>query len=663
MFVRKRTLSTATALAVLVSSAALVVGTAGSAAADSSKVLPLKSAGDIVVDGVHRKVFVSDPVTGRVVATDYSGNVLTTVPELYGVTGLALSADSGRLYAAVPSVDAIVALDTTTMAEQARYATGEGTDPQFLALAGGKIWFGYGTGADGSIGSLDVSGTDPVVALDQDAETDYAGAPRLAVSPTEPNTVAAAGSYDRGFALATYDVTTGTAARTSRNTSGLTGQTNDLAYTPDGKRIVTANPGKVHHVWQASDLTEVGTYTSTEHGTSVAIAPDGTVAAGSDAPYGKDVFVYRPGQTTAVRQYDFPVTGTTSAGDGLVNGGLAWEPGGSRLFAVTDNWDSNVRLHVLDEPTKSAPAVAVKAPATAALGKALTVSGTVSGTLALPVGTPLVVTRYDSESPKGKSLGTKKLAAKGAFSFTDTPAVAGNVTYKVAYAGSTTHSAASGSSVVKVAYSRTALKIDRNNLTVNYGTNVTYTATLGSTYKNRTVEIWADPWGPEPKRLLKRGKVNAKGQLATVLRMTRDTTVSAVFTGDARFGKAEAKSGVRTRAGVTTSLSGHYKWTKFGKTNYQTFHQTTDPLITTWINAYPGRYTRLDLEFYSQGRWVSGEPEYFPLDSAGKSYVTLDGDGAAGYRFRLRSVYVDGYNGDIANTTSYGPWKYFNFTK
>jgi len=661
--VRKRTLSTATALAVLVSSAALVVGTAVSAAADSSKVLPLKSAGDIVVDGVHRKVFVSDPVTGRIVATDYSGNVLSTARELYGVTGLALSADSGRLYAAVPSVDSIVQFDTTTMDEQARYATGEGTDPQFLALAGGKIWFGYGTESDGSIGSLDVSGAEPVVALDQDAETDYSGAPRLAVSPVNPNAIAAAGSYYHRFALATYDVTTGTATRTSRNTSALTGQTNDLAYTPDGNRIITANPGNAHHVWQASDLTEAGAYASKEHGTSVAIAPDGTVAAGSDAPYDKDVFVYRPGQTTSVRSYDFPVTGTTSAGDGLVNGGLAWEPGGSRLFAVTDNWDSNVRLHVLDEPTKSAPTVAVKAPATAALGKALTVSGTVSGSLSLPTGTPLTVTRFDSESPKGKSLGTKKLAAKGAFSFTDTPAVAGNVTYKVTYAGSTTHSAASGSALVKVAYNKTAVKIDRNNTTVNYGTNVTYTATLGATYKNRTVEIWADPWGAEPKRLLKRGKVNAKGQLSTTLRMTRDTTVSAVFTGDARYGKAEAKSGVRTRAGITTSLSRHYKWTKIGNTQYQTFHQTADPLITTWINAYPGRYARIDLESYYQGRWYSGASEFFELGPDGKVYVAIDGDGAAGYRFRVRSVYVDGYNGDIANTTTYGAWKYFNFTK
>ncbi|MEU0060433.1 WD40 repeat domain-containing protein [Streptomyces sp. NPDC006334] len=661
---RKRTLSAATALAVLFSSAALIVGGAGSAAADSSKVLPLRSTGDVVVDGVHKKVFISDPYIGKVVATDYEGRVLGSVTGLPGVTGLALSADSGRLYAAVPGADAVVALDTAAVTEQARYATGEGTDPRYVALAGGKVWFGYGGDHDGAIGSVDVTGAEPVVALDQDADTQYSGAPRLVSSPANPNVIAAASSSYHRFAVATYDVTTGAAARTALNTTAWSGITNDLAYTPDGSRLITANAGNVHHVFQTSDLAEVGTYPSDYSGAAVAVAPDGTVAVGSGSVYRDDVFVYRPGETKSVRTYDFPNTSSSSGGDSLVDGGLAWEPGGGRLFAVTNNYDTNPRLYVLDEPTKSAPTVTVKAPATAQRAKPLTVSGKVAATLPLPAGTPLTVTRFDVEAPQGKALGTKKLGAGGAFSFTDTPTASGNVTYKVAYAGDAQHSAASGTALVKVAHAKTALTLDRNGLTVNYATTVTYTATLGPTYKNRVVEIWADPWGPEPKRLLKRGAVNAKGKLSASMWMSRDTTVTAVFAGDARYGWAQAVSGVRTRAGVSTTLSRHYKWTKFGNTWYQTYHQTTDPLITTWHNAYPGRYTRLDFQVYVQGAWYSGgDPEYFPLGRDGKSLVTLDGDGAAGYRFRVRSAYIDGYNGDNVNSTVYGPWKYFNFTR
>ncbi|MFH8935355.1 Ig-like domain repeat protein [Streptomyces griseosporeus] len=667
---RRRTLSAATALAVLFSSAALVAVTAGPAAADSSRKLPLTTVGDVVVDGVHHKIFISDPNLGKVVATDYSGTVLGTVADLPGVTGLALSDDAGRLYAAVPGADAVVALDTASVTEQSRYAIGENTRPRFLALAGGKIWFGYGADAnngawgddDGDIGSLDLSGAEPVVTLDQDTETDYSGAPRLVTSPADPNALAAASSYHNRFALAAYDVTTGTAVRTARNTTALTGMTSDLAYTPDGTRLITANPGNVHHVWQASDLVETGTYPSEYHPTAVAVAADGTVAAGADAPYDDDVYVYRPGAKTAVRTYDFPSTGTSSGGDDLPSGALAWEPGGSRLFAVTTNYDNSVRLHVLSEPLKSAPALTVKAPATAPLDKALTVSGSLNATLPLPAGTPLAVTRYDAGDPNGKALGVKPLASGGTFSFTDKPTAAGSVTYKVAYAGDADHSAAAGSARVNVAYYKTPLTLDRNGLTVNHATTVTYTATLGYTYKNRVVEIWADPWGTEPKRLLKRGTVDSKGKLSASLKMSKDTTVTAVFAGDTRYSRAEAKSTVRTRAGVTTTLSRHYKWTKIGTTWYRTFHQTTDPLITTWHNAYPGRYTRLDLQVWYDGAWRSGDSQYFPLNSKGMSYVTLDGDGAAGYRFRIRSVYVDGYT-DYVNTTSYGPWQYFNFTR
>ncbi|GAA2793515.1 hypothetical protein GCM10019017_43760 [Streptomyces showdoensis] len=664
--VRKRTLSAATSLAVLFSSAALVAGTAGSAAADSSVLLPVSSVGDLVVDGVHQKIFISDPAYGKVVATDYAGRVLATVTGLPGVTGLALSADGASLYAAVPGADSVVAVDTTTVTETARYATGDKTDPKHLALAGGKIWFGYEpTGTDhGDIGSLDLSGTDPVVKLAQDDETNYSGAPRLVASPGNPNTIAAASSYYNRFKVATYDVTSGTANRTARNDSTLSGVTNDLAFTPDGTRLVTANAGNVHHVWQTSDLTEVDTLPSDYHGAAVAIAPDGTVAAGSDSSYGKDVFVYKPATKTAVRTYDFPSTGSSSGGDDLADGGLAWEPNGSRLFAVTNNYNGMVRLHVLDEPTKSAPAVTVRVPATAPVQKALTVSGSVAATLALPAGTPLAVTRFDVENPAGKSLGTKPLGANGAFSFTDTPAVAGNVTYKVAYAGDAQHSAASGTALVKVSHNKTSITLDKNKSIHNYATTVTYTATLGPTYKNRVVEIWADPWGYEPKRLLKRGTVNAQGKLSASMWMSRDTTVTAVFAGDARNGWAQAVSGVYTRAGVSTTLSRHYKWTKIGNVNYQTYRTSNYVLITTWHNAYPNRLTRNDAQMWIQGAWRDLGPEWFALDRYGKAYVRFQGDPVlAGYKFRVRSSYIDGASGDNVNSTVYGPWKYFNFTR
>ncbi|MEV6329506.1 Ig-like domain repeat protein [Streptomyces sp. NPDC051909] len=649
------------------SSAALVAGTASQAAADSSKVLPVSSVGDMVVDGVHQKIFISDPNLGKIVATDYSGTVLATAAGLPGVTGLALSGDAGSLYAAVPGADAVVSLETQTVTETARYVTGEGTDPQHLALAGGKIWFGYGNGDHGDIGSLDITGAEPVVTLALDAETNYSGAPRLAVSPANPNSIAAASSYYHRFKVGVYDVAAGTASRTARTADSVSNRSmiNDLAYTPDGNRLITAGAGNQHFVWQTSDLAEVGSYASEYHGAAVAVAPDGTVAAGSDSAYGRDVFVYRPGEAASVRQYDFPGTGTSSGGDSLADGGLAWEPGGTRLFAVTTAYGASPRLHVLDTPTMSAPAITVNVPATAPLLKPLTVSGTVTASLPLPAGTPLTVTRYDVEAPQGKALGTKALGANGAFSFTDTPTAGGAVAYKVEYAGDATHNSAAAKAQVQVSRNKTALTLDRNGTTVNFNTPVWYTATLGPTYKNREVEIWADPLGPEPKRLLRRGTVNSEGKLAAQLKMTRDTWVSVTFAGDARNAPAEARSGVYTRAGVANTMSRHYRWTQISGVWYRTYHQTTDPLISAWHNSYPNRRTRLDLQVWYDGAWRNAGSQYFQLSSTGMAYVTLDGDGAAGYRFRVRAAYIDGYSyaGDNVNTTVYGAWQYFNFTR
>ncbi|WP_030206140.1 Ig-like domain-containing protein [Streptomyces bikiniensis] len=662
---RKRALSAATSFAVLVGSAALVAVTAGPAAADSSRVLPMSSVGDMVVDGVHRKIFISDPYLGKVVATDYAGTVLSTVTGLPGVTGLALSPDSGSLYAAVPGADAVVVLDAGTVTEQARYATGEGTDPQYVAHAGGRIWFGYGDGHHGDIGSVDTSGAEPVVTLAQDAEANYSGAPRLVASPADPNVFAAMSSYYHRFELGTYDASTGTATRTARVPAsvGSVGMANDLAFTPDGDKIITATAGNRHRVWRASDMAELPSYASDYHGAAVAVAADGTVAAGSDAAYAPDVFVYRPGETKAVRQYDFPSTGNSSGGDGLGHSALGWEPGGKRLFAVTTASGGNARLQVLDTPTLSAPVVTVKVPATVAVLKPITVSGTVASTLPLPAGTPLTVTRYDAEYPKGTVLGTRALGANGTFSFTETPYAAGNVTYKVAYAGDATHSGASGSAVVNVTPFKSTLLLDQHNRTVNHNTTVTYTAYLGWTHRNRVVEIWADPYGPDPKRLLKRGTVNSAGKLSVTLNMTRDTRVTASFAGDTRSGSAHTGSTVYTRAGVSTTLSRHYKWTKIGSTSYQTYHQSADVLVSAWHNSFPGRQTKYELQVWYAGAWYAGSEGYVRLNNNGMAYILFDGAGAEGVRARVRTAYVDGLSGDNVNTTVYGGWKYFNITR
>src|SRR4029079_2378395 len=125
-------------------------GAAAPALADSSNALPIKSVGDIIVDGVHQRVLVSDPGGDKIVATTYDGTVVATQP-VNNPTALALSTDGQRLYTASPDGRAIFALDTATLAASAKYATGS-VSPFDVAVAGGKLWFTY----SGNLGSVDL---------------------------------------------------------------------------------------------------------------------------------------------------------------------------------------------------------------------------------------------------------------------------------------------------------------------------------------------------------------------------------------------------------------------------------------------------------------------------------------------------------------------------
>ncbi|MEV7395379.1 Ig-like domain repeat protein [Streptomyces sp. NPDC091215] len=656
---RMRTVTAATTLAVLFSSAALA---ATPAFADTSAPLPIKSLGDIVVDGAHQQVFISDPSNGKIVVTDYSGNVLKQLTtNLSGVDGLALSADSGTLYAAVRDLDAIAVIDTATDNETTSYTVGD--KPRSIALAGGRLWFGYGGDAAGNIGSVDLTDARHTVTLNQD--NSWYSAPVLDAAPGTD--ILVAGDHDTSPAsLTSYNVSSGSATQLAHiRTDG--GDVSDLQVTPDGKDVVVASGAPYYHqVYKTSDLNEDGKYTTTAYPNSVAIAPDGTVAAGSSASYDKDIYVFNPGSSEAVRSYDLPNTGGGSGSDLVAAAGLAWAPDGSRLFAATYNSQGAYALREYDSPAKAASAVTVNAPASAPRAKQLTVTGTLSSTTALPAGAQLTVTRTDLDSPNGKALPAVTVNTDGTYSFTDTPPAGGKVTYKVSYAGDTDHAAASGKDTVDVSRAKPTLTLNNNGKVYAYGKDVKFTAHLGTTYKNRTVEIWADPFGSDkPNKKVKSGKVDAHGNLSVTLDLKRDTKVTAKFSGDARWQPRSVSSTVGAKVSVSMSVSRQYRTKSAWGQTYYVFHQTKNPLFTTKMPYYDGRSQRFDFQVYYQGKWYSGgDSEYFRLATSGLSSVEFTGNHKedVGWRFRVRSDYINGGSGDTVNSTTYGAWKYFMFT-
>ncbi|MFJ5641071.1 Ig-like domain repeat protein [Streptomyces sp. NPDC093223] len=651
---RTRTVTAATALAVLFSSAALAATTP--AFADTGAPLPIRSTGDIVVDGVHRQVFISDPSNGKIVVTDYSGAVLKQLTaNLSGVSGLELSADSGTLYAAVQDLDAVAVIDTATDTETARYAVGD--KPRSVALAGGRLWFGYGGATQGDIGSVDLTDDRHDVTLGQDDR--WYEAPLLDAAPGSATLVA--GEPDQSpVELASYDVSSGTATRLAY-TREAGSNLGDLQVTPDGKDVVVASGAPYYQqVFKTSDLNEDGKYTSTNYPNAVAVAPDGTVAGGTDSSYAPDIYIFHPGSSEAVRDYELGDSGTL-----LAAGGLAWAPDGSRLFAVAYDGMGAYTLHGYDTPGRAATTVTVNAPATAARAKQLTVTGTVSSTAALPAGTRVAVTRTDLDSPNGKALPAVTVRADGGYSFTDTPPAGGKVTYQVYYAGDGEHAAASGKDTVDVSRAAPTLTLNNNGKVYAYGQDVKFTAHLGTTYTNRSVQIWADPFGADkPNKLVTSGKADAHGNLSVTLDLKRDTKVTAKFTGDARWAPRSVSSSVGAKVSISMTASGQYKTKKTWGQTYAFFHKTKNPRFTTKMPYYGGRAQRFDFQVYYQGRWYADTSKYFALATSGISQVEITGNHKqdVGWRFRVRSDYINGTSGDTVNSTTYGAWKYFTFT-
>ncbi|MEU4155874.1 hypothetical protein [Actinoplanes sp. NPDC026670] len=649
-----------TAFSVLLGAVAMAPA---AALADSGKNLSIKSVGDVVVDGVHQRVFVSDPETGKVVATTYDGTILATATGLKQVNGLALSADGNRLYGALDSEGEIVSLSAADLTDPVHYPLGAGVFPRSLEQVGGKLWFGYDDdgrdpffGGEGNIGSLDLSG-EPVVTAPLDTTGAYrlwSFAPELSAASGDSGQLAAFDSRLSGGTIGIYNVSGGTFTRTAVGTVGR-GYTRSVAFTPDATQILVAD-GAGLTVAGTADLTTVGSYLSDDWCLAVAVASDGTVAA-----FTSNLRTYTPGGTTPVREYTLPDTDPNITGnDWVVDRGLAWEPGGNRLFAVTESSADVHYLRTYTEPKKSQPALSLSGPSSATRAKPITITGSLTASIPLPAGTPVTVTRTDLEYPAGKSLGTRTTAANGSFSFTDTTSAGGTVTYRVSYAGDATHSAVSAAKAVAVSRTATSLTINNNGKVYGYGATTTFTAHLGTTYKNRTVEIWADPYGGDlGRRLLKRTVVNSKGNVSASLKLYRNTAVTATFTGDARTAAKTVGATVYVKVPVSLKLSKHYK-TSGG---YKLYRQRTGAQFTAKMPAYTGRKAFFQVQVYYQGRWQTLAYKYFPMKGNTAVADRFGGSGLVGYKLRVRAAYRKGGSGDSVNYTTYGPYSYFRFTK
>ncbi|AGL20894.1 YncE family protein [Actinoplanes sp. N902-109] len=642
-FVRTTSIRVVLAATVLAGAAALWTAATGSAAAEVTPiavpesaghpVASLQSVGDMVVDGRHKRILISDESDERIVALNYDGSAAGEISP--GVPrGLLLSADATTLYATLRGETSIIAYDAATLTETARYPLGAGIVPEQLALAGHTLWFTYGQ----SFGSLDL--TDGTV-VTHEPLIDISG-PLIAAD--HGRIAVTSGPGLSSGALYLFDATGTEIAH--RDVDSRVQYHRDVAFTSGGDQVVVGGAGG-YQTLSAADLSPVDTV---ETGRFVALGSDpaGGLMVAEKPDFDLPELTLLPGGN---RQWDLPITGQYAPSLAA----LAWEPGGARLFTLTTDYLGRQTLWTVDGPASTATtAITLKAPTTATRAATLTISGTITGATSVP----LTVTRKDAES--ATALNRVTTTATGTFTITDKPPVGGTVGYTVSYAGDAFHKPSTATVSVAVSRVTPTVTLNGNGSVNSYGFSYPLVAHLGTTYRNRTVEIWADPYGADQgNRLVKKATVDSKGNVSTTWKLTRNTTVSAIFTGDAQYAARTVTSTLYARPAVSTAVTKHYKTAS----SYYYFRKSVNPVFTTTMTAHPGRKQRLFLEYYASGTWHAWHNYLIAVDAAGHSTYTLTGTHNVGTRYRVRAAYLSGTSGDNVNYSTYGAYKYFQFTK
>ncbi|MDV9174116.1 hypothetical protein R6V09_28915 [Streptomyces sp. W16] len=464
---RLKQVSLTAAISVVAGLTTAMVGLTGPAAwADSTAALPLSHYAHLLVDTAHQHIFFSQgPGSTGIVVTDLAGTPVTTITGEQGATGLALSPDGSTLYAALADGDAVAAIDTATLTESARYTTGTGSGPVSVAVAGGKVWYGYVTGGKGAVGSVDPAAATPV-ATPQSVLSNWSFAPQLA---TGGGVLAAEETSPGNTDVATFDVSSGTAnAMTHIGVSG--GPSTGFQVTGDGKKVLLAASSDVAlRAYRTADMMMANPSVYYTGGipsapNSLALDADGTIAVGSTTGSAPGVYLYAGSQLS--ENYVKLPAGT------LAPDGLVWGGDSGTLYGVTQDSSGAYTLNVLSAPKLTDTQLALNLSGYAVPTRPFTLTGSFTTNGFVPAGAKLQVTRDGTELPDAT------VAADGTFAITDTRSDEGTNTYQVSYAGDAAHRPAT-----------TSLKLDVARLPTNVGYpeissakphSVVFTGTLSS---------------------------------------------------------------------------------------------------------------------------------------------------------------------------------------
>jgi hypothetical protein len=197
-----------------------------------------------------------------------------------------------------------------------------------------------------------------------------------------------------------------------------------------------------------------------------------------------------------------------------------------------------------------------------------------------------------------------------------------------------------------------------------YGARVRFTVTLGPTFADRKVTLYASPYG-ERRRLVATGKVNAGGKWYPTYSITRKTTFTIVFAGDAHNGPNSAHTTLNAYARVANRITGYFKKTRISGRTYDVFHG--GGMLTLYSTVTPNKHGQClepETEQYDSGTGWNADTKYGcdTLDRASHDTAPFSLNMAVGDRYRIRGDYFRSSR-DLANLNEQGPWLYFVVTK
>ena len=333
MFVRRRHRNR-TALAAVIAGLALLSVVLPAAAAASSNDLGPIGFGNVVVDDARGHVLVSGPTANVVEILDYSGNVVGTIPNIYGAYGMVV--DGRYLYVAESTAGAIVRIDLTMPGLGATTLASGLFRPLWLVMTGGKLWTTV------SVPSFDpwrsLTSIDPKSGMVKAYSQLQYYAADIAASPGAPGILFVAEDGLSPGSVYRIDVSPKPRVRAS---NPRTDQSNieGLAVSPDGTRVIPAAGAPYYfEELDAATLQPDGIlYPGNPYPSAVAVSPGrgGLLATGLANGYSSpDIAVDPLGVPSPI----FTATTTNSSGTANVRGhGLAMTSDGSMLFVVTAN--------------------------------------------------------------------------------------------------------------------------------------------------------------------------------------------------------------------------------------------------------------------------------------------------------------------------------------